>query len=117
MTEEHAIIDMPIERNPKKPQTFRVGANGKASITEYRVAQRGEHYDLLELKPQTGRTHQLRVHLNHLGHPIVGDTLYGGEEADRLYLHAEALEITLLNRERETFHVPIPDDFLKKTES
>jgi 23S rRNA pseudouridine1911/1915/1917 synthase len=117
MTETHAIIDMPIERNPKKPQTFRVGSNGKPSVTEYIVAKSGERYDLLTLKPQTGRTHQLRVHLHHLGHPIVGDTLYEGEVADRLYLHAEELEITLPNRERKTFHVPIPDSFLVKVES
>jgi 23S rRNA pseudouridine1911/1915/1917 synthase len=114
MAQEHAIIDMPIERNPKKPQTFRVGANGKASVTEYEVASRGTHYDLLTLKPQTGRTHQLRVHLSNLGHPIVGDTLYGGEEAPRLFLHAAELEITLPNRERKTFHVPIPASFKEK---
>lgn len=117
MAETHAIIDMPIERNPKKPQTFRVGVNGKASITEYEVAQRGNRYDLLTLKPQTGRTHQLRVHLSHLGHPIVGDTLYGGEDASRLYLHAAELEITLPNRERRTFRVPVPLTFIDKVES
>jgi 23S rRNA pseudouridine1911/1915/1917 synthase len=114
MVQPHAIIDMPIERNPKKPQTFRVGSNGKASVTEFIVEQRGEKYDLLTLKPQTGRTHQLRVHLKNLGHPIVGDVLYDGEEADRLYLHAAELELTLMNRERKTFHVPVPTSFKEK---
>ncbi len=108
---EHAIIDMPIERNPKKPQTFRVGANGKSANTEYRVLQSGERRQLLELKPQTGRTHQLRVHLAHLGHPIVGDALYQGEIADRLYLHATELELTLPSRQRKTFGVPVPASF------
>lgn len=109
--EAEAIIDMPIERNPKKPQTFRVGSNGKPALTAYKVVMEGEKLTLVELKPTTGRTHQLRVHLEHLGHPIVGDVLYGGKPADRLYLHAESLEITLPNRERKVFTVPIPAGF------
>lgn len=110
----HAIIDMPIERNPKAPATFRVGANGKPSQTEYEVEKTNDHYSLLQLKPQTGRTHQLRVHLSHQGHPIVGDVLYGGEPAERLFLHAYSLEITLPNRERKTFTAPLPSDFTEK---
>lgn len=111
MPHEHAVIDMPIERNPKHPQTFRVHANGKAALTEYWVRERSKKFALLELRPQTGRTHQLRVHLSSIGHPIVGDTLYDGEPADRLYLHAESLEITLPNRERRTFSTPVPAAF------
>jgi 23S rRNA pseudouridine1911/1915/1917 synthase len=111
ITPEHAIIDMPIERNPKKPQTFRVGANGKSAQTEYRVLKAGEKYSLLELKPTTGRTHQLRVHLHHQGHPILGDTFYGGAPADRLYLHAKELELTLPDKTRRTFSVPLPKEF------
>lgn len=109
--EEHAVIDMPIERNPKKPQTFRVGANGKPAITEYQLLEEVNHLSLLELRPQTGRTHQLRVHLAHIGHPILGDELYGGKPADRLYLHALRLELTLPNRERMTFEAPLPAEF------
>jgi len=63
------------------------------------------------LKPTTGRTHQLRVHLSHLKHPIVGDTLYGGLPADRLYLHALSLELTLPTRERKVFEAPLPPEF------
>lgn len=111
MREQEAVIDMPIERNPKAPATFRVGANGKHALTHYRVLQTGNSYSLLELKPETGRTHQLRVHLQQLGHPIVGDTLYGGKTAERLFLHAHQLEITLPNRERKTFASPMPDIF------
>lgn len=107
----HAIIDMAIERNPKMPQKFRVGINGKTAQTEYKVLSTNNGYSLVELKPTTGRTHQLRVHLHHIGHPIVGDTLYDGAKADRLYLHARELEITLPNRQRQTFGAPVPRDF------
>jgi 23S rRNA pseudouridine1911/1915/1917 synthase len=108
---EAAIIDMPIERNPQAPATFRVGANGKPSTTTYKVVQAHTQVSLIELKPATGRTHQLRVHLAHLGHPIVGDVLYGGKPAERLFLHAESLEITLPNGERKTFTAPLPPAF------
>jgi 23S rRNA pseudouridine1911/1915/1917 synthase len=108
---QHAIIDMPIERNPKKPKTFHVSAGGKPSVTEYQVTMSSNKYDLVELKPATGRTHQLRVHLHHQGHPIVGDTFYGGPEAPRLFLHAHSLEITLPNKQRKTFTTPVPNEF------
>lgn len=117
MPHDHAMIDMPIERNPKKPQTFRAGLDGKSALTEYWVHATDRKHSLLELRPQTGRTHQLRVHLSAIGHPIVGDTLYGGETADRLYLHAEQLEITLPNRERRVFEVPLPPEFRRTIET
>lgn len=106
-----AIIDMPIERNPKKPQTFRAGVNGKPATTAYKVLSASDKLSLIELKPTTGRTHQLRVHLKQLGHPILGDTLYGGTPSERLYLHATSLEITLPNRQRKTFEVKTPKEF------
>lgn len=107
-----AVIDMPIERNPKAPATFRVGPNGKPATTHYKVLQESATHSLIELKPTTGRTHQLRVHLAEQGHPIVGDPLYGtGQFGDRLYLHALSLEITLPNRERKTFEAPLPPEF------
>ncbi len=108
---EEAIIDMPVERNPNAPATFRVGANGKHATTHYRVLRTDGKHSLLGLKPETGRTHQLRVHLAHQGHPIVGDTLYKGEPAERLFLHAHTLEITLPNRERKVFEAPLPAVF------
>ena len=109
---KEAVIDMPIERNPKAPATFRVGANGKPSTTKYEVIEEGPKYSLIEMKPTTGRTHQLRVHMAQQGHPIVGDPLYGkGAFGDRLYLHALSLEITLPNRERQTFTAPMPAEF------
>lgn len=111
MDEPEAIIDMPIERNPKKPQTFRVGNNGKPALTAYKVLKTDGKLSLLELKPTTGRTHQLRVHLAQIGHPIIGDTFYGGKTAERLFLHAHKLEITLPNKERRVFEVPVPGEF------
>lgn len=111
---EEAIIDMPIGRNPKAPATFRVDAQGKYAITAYKTIDSNDTYSLLELKPETGRTHQLRVHLGHFHHPIVGDTLYDGAQADRLYLHAESLEITIpKDHERKVFTAPIPTEFYK----
>lgn len=114
LAQPEAIIDMPIERNPKHPQTFRVGTNGKTAVTHYKIAAVDDSYSLVELKPETGRTHQLRVHLAHLGHPIVGDPLYGGEPSDRLYLHAHQLEITLPSRERKVFTSTVPPAFAEK---
>ena len=113
MPTEDGRIDMPIARNPAKPVTFHVDQSGKASITDYKVLSQHNGYSLLELKPITGRTHQLRVHLKQLGHPIVGDPLYDGEKADRLMLHARSLVITVPSGERTTFEAPIPEEFNK----
>ncbi len=115
MKPAEAIIDLPIERNPKQPQRFRVGQNGKHATTSYRVVKEIGSDSVLELKPTTGRTHQLRVHLEYTKHPIIGDTFYDGRPAERLFLHALDLEITLPNRERVTFTSPVPDVFYSKT--
>jgi 23S rRNA pseudouridine1911/1915/1917 synthase len=109
--EKEAMIDMPIERNPKEPSKFRVGANGKASKTHYIVVEESPTHSLVQLTPETGRTHQLRVHLKQIGHPIVGDTFYDGEPAERLLLHAASLEITIPGGERKTFTAPLPKEF------
>jgi 23S rRNA pseudouridine1911/1915/1917 synthase len=106
-----AIIDMPIERNPKAPATFRVGSNGKPSVTHYKVLESSKSHDLVELKPTTGRTHQLRVHLRQLGHPITGDVLYDGSQYERLLLHAFSLEITVPGGDRRVFTAPLPPAF------
>lgn len=110
-----AIIDIPIERNPKDPKRVRISNNGKKAKTQYKTIKTFQKddkiYSLLELTPKTGRTHQLRVHLAHLGHPIVGDTFYSGAKADRLYLHAYSLEITLLGGDRRVFVADLPDSF------
>ncbi len=105
------LIDVPLERNPKMPAQFRPGSAGKSAQTIYKVIQTNDKYSLLELKPKTGRTHQLRVHMKHIGHSIVGDVLYSGETADRLYLHAWKLSISLPEEGRADFEAPIPKEF------
>ena len=89
-----------------------MGSHGKSAKTTYKTIKEGD-FSLVMLTPETGRTHQLRVHLNHLGNPIVGDILYGGKQADRLYLHAYSLEMTLPNKSRKIFTVPLPESFNK----
>ncbi|HEV2412307.1 MAG TPA: RluA family pseudouridine synthase [Candidatus Saccharimonadales bacterium] len=106
-----AIIRLPIERNPKKPQTFRVDSSGKPAETAYEVIKSFKDATLIRLMPQTGRTHQLRVHMAYLGHPIAGDRFYGSKlKVPRLFLHAQSLEVTLPNRKREVFEAPMPKD-------
>lgn len=107
-----ARIDVPLGRDPKHPSTFRADINGKSAITEYKVIARSGKHDLVLLHPLTGRTHQLRVHMAHLGAPIHGDRVYG-KPADRLYLHAAKLEITIAPNKRKTFAAPVPPQFFK----
>lgn len=119
LKEPEAILRLPIERNPKRPQTFRVGPNGKPAETAYAVQKSYQRYDLVELKPLTGRTHQLRVHLHYLGHPIVGDSAYGSPapgELDRMFLHASTLELTLPSRKRQIFTAPVPPELSRYLE-
>ena len=106
-----ARIDLPMIRDLKRPTTFRVDANGKEAETFYKVIRSNGAYSLVELRPTSGRTHQLRVHMKYLGHPIVGDTVYDGEKADRLMLHAGSLEITLPGGVRKVFTVERPHEF------
>lgn len=114
LPENSGLIDIPIERNPKKPASFRAGVNGKPAQTEFAVLKTDDAHSLVELMPHTGRTHQLRVHLAYLKHPIVGDDLYAGESASRLMLHAKELEITLPSSERKVFTANVPDDIASK---
>ena len=111
-----AIIDMPIQRNPNRPSRFKVSVNGKSAITHYKQLRSKGKYSLVEMTPQTGRTHQLRVHLAQMKHPIIGDLFYEGEEADRLYLHAESLEIQLPSKEKKIFTSPPSKEFLSKVD-
>lgn len=106
-----ARIDLPLLRDKKRPTTFRVDPNGKEAETFYKVLKTNGERSLVELKPTTGRTHQLRVHMSYLGHPIVGDIVYGDGEGDRLYLHAKELEITLPGGKRTVFEAKVPKGF------
>jgi len=82
--QEEGIIDVPIARRPLPSLLRYVGQEGKPSVTEYRVLERKEKLCKLELRPVTGRTHQLRVHCAHMGWPILGDPQYGSEESQAL---------------------------------
>ena len=106
-----AKIDLPIGRNPSAPSTFRIDPNGKPAQTTYHVLTENDTQSLVELKPTTGRTHQLRVHLAHLNAPILGDRVYGKSSDCRMMLHAQKLEITLPSGERKVFEAAIPDEF------
>lgn len=109
-----AVIDAPIARNSAKPQTFKVASSGRPAKTEYHTKQVIEKdkkiYSLLDLIPTTGRTHQIRVHLKYIGHPVAGDPVYG-RPGEGLMLHARSLEITLPSRQRKIFTAPIPERF------
>ena len=93
-----ALIDLPIQRHPKRPQTFRVNSTGRQAQTEYQTMKlfykNSQPYSLIKLQALTGRTHQLRVHLTYLGHPIVGDSLYG-QGGGPMLLHAQKLKLRL----------------------
>jgi 23S rRNA pseudouridine1911/1915/1917 synthase len=109
--ESEAIIDAPILRNPRKPQSFIVDNAGKPANTHYKVIKsfkKGhKDYSLIDLRPQTGRTHQLRVHMAYIGHPIAGDPVYGHGDG-QLMLQAKSLELTLPNKERKVFESKTP---------
>ena len=75
---ESGVINLPIGRHPTQPHKMAVVEGAKTSITEYRVLKRFPENTYLELTLKTGRTHQIRVHMSHLFHPIVNDSLYGG---------------------------------------
>ncbi len=111
-----AVIDLPIARNPSAPSTFRVDAKGKPALTAYTVLLSNGKKSLVELKPKTGRTHQLRVHMQYIGTPISGDRVYGNaKSAPRLCLHAHTLELTLPGSRRKTFTAAVPALFNKVT--
>ncbi|CAM5205664.1 RluA family pseudouridine synthase [Alishewanella longhuensis] len=101
LSSDEGIITLPLRADPLNPPTQHVHPEGKAAETAYRVLQRsckqGIEQTLVELKPVTGRSHQLRVHMSALGHPIVGDAFYAPQSiqqaAPRLLLHAAELNV------------------------
>jgi 23S rRNA pseudouridine1911/1915/1917 synthase len=109
-----ATIDVPLARNPKDPKSFRPDELGRSATTLYNVMQQGKKTALVNLAPYTGRTHQIRVHMQYIGHPIVGDVLYGGKKAERLFLHAISLEITLPGGKRTIFESKLPANFIEQ---
>lgn len=73
---EEGTIDAPVSRHHSKPEKMAVQEGGKPSVTHYKVLEQFKGYSFVELQLETGRTHQIRVHMNHIGHPIVNDSLY-----------------------------------------
>lgn len=111
---KEAVIDVPIARNPRRPQTFIVSSVGKIAITRYKLLKklnRQGSFSLLELEPQTGRTHQIRVHLAYISHPIMGDNIYGSNGGSML-LHASKLKLRLPDGEVKIFSAPLPESFI-----
>lgn len=90
LTPESGIIEAPMGRHPHDRKRMAVVSRGREARTEYRVLRYIGNYTLLEIKPETGRTHQIRVHLAAIGYPVVGDATYGVEsdELSRQFLHA-----------------------------
>ncbi|MEM9243581.1 MAG: 23S rRNA pseudouridine(1911/1915/1917) synthase RluD [Pseudomonadota bacterium] len=120
-------INAPIGRHPKQRTKMAVVENGKMAITHYRIIEHLPHHTRLKVRLETGRTHQIRVHLAHIGYPIVGDQSYGGRlklpknitpevsqilrQFKRQALHARWLELKHpINHEQLKFEAPLPDD-------
>jgi 23S rRNA pseudouridine1911/1915/1917 synthase len=109
------IIDVPLGRHPQHRQQMAPLAGGRPARTHYSLVQQWKDYSLLKLKLETGRTHQIRVHLTWLGHPVVGDTVYGRRKKSlslsRQFLHASQLSLDHpISRQRLTFKAPLPPD-------
>ncbi len=113
------IIDSPLGRIGLKRTTKIQGKkliDQKEAVTEYRTLKKFEKFTLLEVLPKTGRTHQIRVHLNSIGHPVCGDMIYGFKKADkpegltRLFLHAYKLEFATPDGKALTLETDLPQD-------
>ncbi|HSW56998.1 MAG TPA: RluA family pseudouridine synthase [Dehalococcoidales bacterium] len=110
---EKGIIIAEIGRHPKIRQRMAVVTAGRPAKTEYRVVRRVGNYTLLEIKPLTGRTHQIRVHLAAIGYPVVGDSVYGVNSPylKRQFLHAWKLGFSLPSSgEYREFTAELPPD-------
>lgn len=109
------VIELPLSRHPIKRKNMSVAfsENAKYAKTYYRTLKRTDQYSLLELKPFTGRTHQLRVHLAFLGHPILGDNKYGKDNVfSRLALHAQSIGFIHPRTEKfMEFSTNLPSEF------
>jgi 23S rRNA pseudouridine1911/1915/1917 synthase len=118
LTAKAGRIETLIARDPKDRKRFAVSTHGKASLTLYRVAKEWPSHSLVLLRPKTGRTHQLRVHLRYLGNPVIGDAVYGFGDSlfpeAALMLHAKSLEITLPGGSgSHKFKSPLPERFVE----
>ena len=114
--EKEGTVDAPIERIPGQRMIREVRSDGKRAVTHYKVISQFEDYALVRLRLDTGRTHQIRVHMAYLGHPLLGDNLYGKDIDDnkgmtRAALHACHLEFEQpITGERLSFEAELPED-------
>ncbi len=113
--DDEATIDAPIGRDPKNRQRMAVIRSGRPAVTHFRVVERFSSASLLEVSIETGRTHQIRVHLAFIGHPVVGDRVYGRAHpidayVHRQFLHASGLGFRLTNDSQVRFSAPLPQD-------
>ena len=117
IAKEQAIIKLPLGRDPAKPLQQAVISAGRDAITAYEATRFYSGYTAIEARPQTGRTHQLRVHFAALGHPVVGDISYGPPKRpaglNRQFLHASDIEFTSPSGENIKLHSPLPRDLQK----
>jgi 23S rRNA pseudouridine1911/1915/1917 synthase len=118
-TAAYGLIDAPIGRDPQRRQRMAIvtGSSrvGREARTEYRVVERFSEHALIEAEPVTGRTHQIRIHLAFIGHPVVGDRVYGFRKQRlplaRQFLHAARIGFTLPGSGQPVeFRSPLPDD-------
>ncbi len=116
---EHGVIEAPIGRDPKNRKKMAVISSGREARTFYDVIKYLDDYTLLEIKTETGRTHQIRVHLAAIGHPVIGDKVYGVKSPtlSRPFLHAYRLGFRLpRSGEYKEFTSELPDDLKRALE-
>lgn len=115
--EENGRVEAAIARSKKDRKKMAVDPEGREAVTEWKLLARGRGCALLDVHILTGRTHQIRVHMKHIGHPVCGDPIYGsdrGAKVPRLMLHAYSLAFTHpVTGERMTFTAPLPEAFRK----
>ena len=113
--EESGVIDAPIGRSKRDRKKMAVVEGGRRAVTHYTVLECFGRYTLVRFELETGRTHQIRVHSAHIGHPVTGDAVYGGSTAifkGGQLLHAGRLELDdPATGERKVFEAPLPEDF------
>ena len=120
LTPETGIIEAPIGRDPADRKKMAVVTDGRPARSEYRIVKYLKGYTLVEVKPETGRTHQIRVHLAAIGYPIAGDRVYGVKMLflKRQFLHAHRLAFNLpANDKRVEFKSELPEDLVQGLKS
>lgn len=110
--EEEGSIDAPIDRNPKNRLKMAIHPGGKEAKTHFKVLERFQNFTLVECRLETGRTHQIRVHMAYIKHPLVGDPLYGPKETigkTGQYLHAKSLTFFHPTKKKQmNFEIDLP---------